>query len=129
MQEEIQRQIDHRKRFNPNAARNKTVIQITQLIASRNLALRRRDLKDAEHIREQIIALGADPTTGRPLDEVEQDQPDPEAEARSKAEREEKKRRAAQAAKAAALLKKKADDAKRSVDQASLLILLHKCLI
>lgn len=112
-QEEIQRQIDHRKRFNPSATRSKTVIQVTQLIASRQLALRRDDFKDAEHIREQIIALGADPVSGRPLGEVENDQADEEAEARAKAEKEEKKRRALQTAKAAAMLKRRAEESKR----------------
>ena len=115
MQAEIQKQIDHRKRFNPNANRSKTVIQVTQLIASRRLALRRQDFKDAEHIREQIEALGANADTGRPLDEVDTDKVDEEAEARARAEKEEKKRRAAQSAKAAALLKRRAEEAKRYV--------------
>lgn len=64
-QDEINRQVDARKKNNPLAQRQKTILEITSLISSRNLALRRGDRDQADEINRQIISLGADPTTGQ----------------------------------------------------------------
>ena len=57
--------------------------------------------------------MGADPVTGRPIDEANTEKEQEEAEARARAEKEEKKKLAAQAVRAAAMLKRKAEEAKR----------------
>lgn len=57
-------QIEGRKRSNAGPARNSAVIQITQLVSSRNLALRRNDRATVEDLNRQIVALGGDPSTG-----------------------------------------------------------------
>ncbi|KAK1922482.1 rtf1 protein [Papiliotrema laurentii] len=63
--EEINRQVEARKMSNPGVQRSKTLIQISQLIASRSLALRRNDMALADQLESEIIELGGDPTTGQ----------------------------------------------------------------
>ena len=62
-QEEINRQIEARKKNNPSAQRN-AAFQIAQLMSSRDLAIRRNDLPGADAINRQILQLGADPQNG-----------------------------------------------------------------
>lgn len=64
MQAEVTAQIEGRKRSNAGPARNSAVIQITQLVSSRNLALRRNDRATVAELDRQIIELGGDPNTG-----------------------------------------------------------------
>ena len=45
--------------------RQKIVQEITALISSRNLAVRRNDHDAADEINRQIISLGGDPSTGQ----------------------------------------------------------------
>lgn len=85
---------------------------MTQLIASRGLALRRNDLKEAEYIKDQLIALGVNPSTGLPLGEGDDEELEREEEEKARREKEEKKRKALQSAQAAAMLKKKTEEAK-----------------
>lgn len=66
-EDEVNRQVEARKRANPGAHRQKTQLQITSLMGSKNLALRRNDLKEAEFISQQIEELGGDPATGQLL--------------------------------------------------------------
>jgi RNA polymerase-associated protein RTF1 len=61
---EINRQVEARKRSNPAQQRHKITIEITNLITSRNLAVRRNDQSLAEDLNRQIIALGGDPQSG-----------------------------------------------------------------
>lgn len=68
-QEEIDRQVVARKQANPLAQRSKAVVEISQLIASRNLALRRNDLQTVHQLEAEIIKLGGDPSTGQLIDE------------------------------------------------------------
>lgn len=67
VQDEVNRQVEARKRGNPLLSRSKTIIAVTQLLASRNLALRRNDHVEADKISAQIAAHGADPNTGELL--------------------------------------------------------------
>ncbi|ORY26243.1 hypothetical protein BCR39DRAFT_541580 [Naematelia encephala] len=62
--EEINRQVESRKQSNPLAQRNQALFEISNLISTRNLALRRNDTESAERINRDIVALGGDPTTG-----------------------------------------------------------------
>lgn len=57
--------MEARKMSNPGVQRSKTLIQISQLIASRSLALRRNDMALADQLESEIIELGGDPTTGQ----------------------------------------------------------------
>ncbi|TXT08753.1 hypothetical protein VHUM_02881 [Vanrija humicola] len=66
-EEEVNRQVEARKKANPGAHRQKIQLQITSLMGSKNLALRRNDLKEAEFISQQIEELGGDPATGQLL--------------------------------------------------------------
>ena len=63
-QDEINRQVEARKKSNPLVQRNRTILEITSLISARNLALRRNDHDGADAINRQIEALGGDPSTG-----------------------------------------------------------------
>lgn len=63
-EEEINRQIEARQQNKPGAHRTKVVLQVTSLMASKQLALRRNDFGAVELLNEQIRALGADPSTG-----------------------------------------------------------------
>jgi len=45
------------------------VVEISQLIASRNLALRRNDLQTVHQCEAEIIKLGGDPSTGQLVEE------------------------------------------------------------
>lgn len=56
--------MEARKKSNPAQQRHKITIEITNLITSRNLALRRNDSTLAEDLNRQIVALGGDPQTG-----------------------------------------------------------------
>ncbi len=67
-EEEVNRQVDARKQANPQAQRQKVVLQITSLMSSKQLALRRNDLETADFIGRQIADLGADPNTGELLE-------------------------------------------------------------
>jgi RNA polymerase-associated protein RTF1 len=109
-QEEIQRQIDARKRLNPNTVRTQQVIHITQLIASRALAERRNDHKEANRLKEQLLALGVHPSTGQPLGEEEDEEAIREEEERIKEEKAEKKRKALLNQQAIAALKKRTEE-------------------
>ncbi|GFZ47472.1 hypothetical protein JCM24511_05216 [Saitozyma sp. JCM 24511] len=62
--EEINRQVDARKKSNPLAQGKRVIVEITQLISSRDLALRRNDHAGADDLNRQIISLGGDPATG-----------------------------------------------------------------
>jgi RNA polymerase-associated protein RTF1 len=53
-----------RKRANPALLRNQKVIQLTQLLSSRSLAIRRNDQAMIESLNQQMIDMGADPDTG-----------------------------------------------------------------
>lgn len=98
--------------MNPNSVRNKTVIQVTQLIASRALAVRRNDHKEADRIRDQLISLGVSPSTGQPLGEEDDEELIKAEEEKIRLEKEEKKRKAVQTAQAIAALKKKTEEAR-----------------
>ncbi|BEI91738.1 uncharacterized protein CcaverHIS019_0405580 [Cutaneotrichosporon cavernicola] len=67
-EDEVNRQVDARKQANPQAQRQKIVLQITSLMSSKQLALRRNDLETAAFIGDQIAKLGADPNTGELLE-------------------------------------------------------------
>ncbi|GMK59323.1 hypothetical protein CspeluHIS016_0703380 [Cutaneotrichosporon spelunceum] len=67
-EDEVNRQVDARKQANPQAQRQKVVLQITSLMSSKQLALRRNDLETAASIGDQIAKLGADPNTGELLE-------------------------------------------------------------
>ena len=69
LQEEIDRQVNARKQANPSAQRSKANIEISQLMASRQLALRRNDLQTVAQLEADIIKLGGDPSTGGFADE------------------------------------------------------------
>jgi RNA polymerase-associated protein RTF1 len=64
----VNRQVESRKKSNPLAQRNKTILELTSLISQRNLALRRNDHITAEELSQQIISLGGDPATGQLVD-------------------------------------------------------------
>ncbi|KAK4687631.1 RNA polymerase-associated protein RTF1, partial [Tremellales sp. Uapishka_1] len=68
-QEEINRQVESRKKSNPAAIRNKAVLEISSLMSSRGLALRRNDSRGVELIDAQIRGLGGDPATGQMVEE------------------------------------------------------------
>lgn len=57
--------MEARKSSNPGAQRSKTLITISQLVASRSLALRRNDMATADQLEKEIIELGGDPSTGQ----------------------------------------------------------------
>ncbi|CAD6579230.1 MAG: hypothetical protein TREMPRED_002430 [Tremellales sp. Tagirdzhanova-0007] len=63
--DEINRQVEARKKYNPMVQRQKTIQEITALISSRNSAIRRNDHDAADEINRQIISLGGDPSTGQ----------------------------------------------------------------
>lgn len=65
-EDEVNRQVESRKQTNP-AQRQKAVLQITSLMSSKQLALRRNDHDAADSITQQIIDLGGDPNTGQLL--------------------------------------------------------------
>lgn len=65
LQDEINRQVLERKKNNPLAQRQKTILEITSLISSRDLAIRRNDHDAADDTNRQIIELGGDPSTGQ----------------------------------------------------------------
>jgi RNA polymerase-associated protein RTF1 len=109
-QEEIQRQIDARKRLNPNSVRTKQVIHITSLIASRALAERRNDTQEANRLKEQLLALGVHPTTGQPLGEEEDEEAIRAEEEKIKEEKAEKKRKILLNQQAIAALKKRTEE-------------------
>lgn len=63
-EDEINRQIQARQQNKPTAQRTKIVLQVTSLMASKQLALRRNDFEAVEFLSQQIRDLGADPNTG-----------------------------------------------------------------
>ena len=69
-QDEINRQVEARKRSNPNAQRSKTIATISQLVSSLDLAIRRDDAAAVASLNQQIIALGGDPSTGNLVSEA-----------------------------------------------------------
>jgi RNA polymerase-associated protein RTF1 len=58
-----------RKQANPSAQRSKANIEISQLMASRQLALRRNDQQTVHQLEAEIIKLGGDPSTGQFVDD------------------------------------------------------------
>lgn len=63
-EDEINRQIQARQQSKPTAHRTKIVLQVTSLMRSKELALRRNDFEAVEFLTQQIRDLGADPNTG-----------------------------------------------------------------
>ncbi|WWC73205.1 uncharacterized protein I206_107171 [Kwoniella pini CBS 10737] len=61
---EVNRQINTRKAHDPSANRS-ALLKISQLLSTRDLALRRNDVQTVESINSEIIKLGGDPTTGQ----------------------------------------------------------------
>ncbi|KAL1406068.1 RNA polymerase-associated protein rtf1 [Vanrija albida] len=110
-EEEVNRQVEARKRANPQAHRQKTMLEITSLMGSKNLALRRNDQKAVEMITRQIEELGGDPATGQLLG-VDENMTEHEKRIRRINENNLRKTREAMAkAHEALLAKKKAEDA------------------
>ncbi|EIW67131.1 hypothetical protein TREMEDRAFT_69995 [Tremella mesenterica DSM 1558] len=66
--DEISRQVAARRAANPSSQRSTLQIEISNLISSRNLALRRNDLPTVERLNAQIISMGGDPETGTLVD-------------------------------------------------------------
>jgi RNA polymerase-associated protein RTF1 len=62
-EDEVNREVAARQKTNP-AKKQRTVLQISSLYSSMQLALRRKDLDMAEHLAGQIRDLGGDPATG-----------------------------------------------------------------
>lgn len=63
-EDEINRQIQARQQHKPTAHRTKIVLEVTSLMRSKELALRRNDFEALELLTQQIRDLGADPNTG-----------------------------------------------------------------
>ncbi|WVR09151.1 hypothetical protein IAU60_006213 [Kwoniella sp. DSM 27419] len=61
---EINRQINSRKAHDTGANRQ-ALLKISQLISSRDLALRRNDTVSADMLSSEIVKLGGDPATGQ----------------------------------------------------------------
>ncbi|WWC64143.1 uncharacterized protein I303_106751 [Kwoniella dejecticola CBS 10117] len=61
---EVNRQINTRRAHDPSANRS-ALLKISQLLSTRDLALRRNDVAAVEDINSEIIKLGGDPTTGQ----------------------------------------------------------------
>ena len=68
--EEINRQVAARKNSNKQAQRNATITRISQLMASKDLAVRRNDQPAVLDLESRIKAEGGDPVTGRLLDDT-----------------------------------------------------------
>lgn len=109
-EDEVNRQVEARKQANP-AQRQRTVLQVTSLMSSKQLAIRRNDHATAEAISKQIIELGADPTTGELLSgELEISEKDKRIQQINENNRR-KTRETMNKAHEASLAKKKAEDA------------------
>ncbi|WRT68947.1 uncharacterized protein IL334_005929 [Kwoniella shivajii] len=61
---EVNRQINTRKAYDPSANRS-ALLKISQLLSTRELAVRRNDVGTVEMINSEIIKLGGDPSTGQ----------------------------------------------------------------
>jgi RNA polymerase-associated protein RTF1 len=108
----VTRQVDSRKKSNPLAQRNKTILELTSLISTRNLALRRNDHVTAHDLSLQIIALGGDPATGQLIDTRGEEEGDYDSKIQKINENNKKRTKESMAAAhAAALLRKKAEEA------------------
>jgi len=60
-EEEVNREVESRKQGNQ---KQRTVIQVSSLYTSMQLALRRKDMDTAEALSRQIVEIGGDPATG-----------------------------------------------------------------
>jgi RNA polymerase-associated protein RTF1 len=90
--------VDARKKSNPLAQGKRVIVEITQLISSRDLALRRNDHAGADDLNRQIISLGGDPATGERIQRINENN-------------RRKTKEAMTAAHAAAVQRKKAEEA------------------
>ncbi|ORX39021.1 hypothetical protein BD324DRAFT_618258 [Kockovaella imperatae] len=63
--DEINRQVEARKKSNITAQRNASVTRISQLMASKDLAIRRNDHAAVAELESRIRAEGGDPTNGK----------------------------------------------------------------
>lgn len=114
LQEEVERQIQARRQANTTAQRGKNAIEVSSLVAARNLALRRNDTKEVQRIDSDIVNLGGDPNTGEMLDERPSGPSEEDYDAKIQRINENNKRKtreAMMAANQASLARKRAQDA------------------